>query len=447
MFGRIGFSRAGQPTEKRAAEFRKAFGAKKASGGVILYGDSRIQYETSSGPAASNGTYNNARGAFNIARALHGSSIDVVVNAGVGGNTYSDLLARFDSDVAPHISNASVVYIMCGINDILADKTSAQIIADATELHKRFLDCGITIIEVTEHPPAVGKELSAGRELVMMETNRWKKSLVGNGQVYVVDSSAAMSNTTAVPPNTPSNRILDPTGAGIHMNPGGAFLIAKKLAQILDTLYPRTDVLISSAADTYGRNPLSTNLIDNPLFVGSGGTNGTGCSNDPAPAGGFTAGVSSLWNAKRNAGAGTALTSYGPVADSVGNVQRMIISGAGSGDTFQLGLIASVPTRAAPLGEYVAKCKVDVKNAVGLHAVYLRILAICDGVSYQWRDLAESVPATGAMAGDFTLTLKTPIAQLPDYAACTLFNVQVLPLFSGAGGATIDVSQISLERV
>lgn len=434
------------PSAEQAAEFRRVFGAGKLHGGVILYGDSRVQLENSSGASATNGAYNNARGAFSIARAMHGSSIEVVVNAGVGGNTYADLLARFDTDVLPSIPDASVVYLMCGINDILADKTASQIIADATAVHKRFLDSGLKIIEFTDYAPAVGKELTTARELVMMELNRWKKSLAGSGRIFVVDSFAAMSNTAAIPPNSPTSRILDPTGSGIHMNPGGAFLIAKKLLPILDVLYPRSDVLVSSAADTYGRNPLSTNLIDNPLFVGTGGTNGTGCSNDPAPAAGFTAGVSALWNAKRNSGAGSALTSFGPAADSVGNVQRMIVSGASSGDAFQLGLIASEPTRVAPLGRYVAKCKVDVKGAVGLHTVYLRIFATCDGVSYQWRDMAESIPATGAMEGDFTLTLKTPIAQLPDFAACTIFNVHVLALFSGAGGATVDVSQISVER-
>lgn len=424
-------------------------GARNLSG-VILFGDSREEYEQN---INANGIYNNARGAFMQANAMADRRMKLVRNAGIGGNTYADLKNRYLTDVRPYASQASILIIVCGINDVNAAtmRDLADIKADATWIHDRAEEDGLRVIETVDYCPGVGKEWSAARNATWFGLNAWKRSLPQvRKNFYLQDWAKVLVNPTAATPSVASSNLLDPSpGVALHLNGQGAFKAAKYggLLDIIKLLVPSSNKLVASVSDNYGYDATNPNIIDTGLFQGTGGTHNTGSANDGAPDAGFTAGVATGWNSRRTAGAGAVATSVGPSSSGIGNAQRLKITGvAGSGETYQFGIVSSIHSRVVAGGRYQARCRVVIKNPVNLHTVYLRILATA-GTAWQWRDMAETVPVSGGIPEDVTYTLETPDDMVLPNAAVTNFEVQVLAVFSGAGSATIDVEQLSCSRL
>lgn len=92
-----------------------------------------------------------------------------IVNAGVGGDTIALINARFTADVTNNRPQEVIVF--CGINDITADRTSAQIIADLTALYASCAALGATVRPVTILPFGGHGLWTAARELVRDEVN------------------------------------------------------------------------------------------------------------------------------------------------------------------------------------------------------------------------------------------------------------------------------------
>jgi lysophospholipase L1-like esterase len=73
------------------------------------------------------------------------------INAGLCGNTATDLLNRFDDDAAlyqPHL-----VFITIGGNDGMRKTPEAEFISNLRELHRRFSDNGCMVIFQTYYSP------------------------------------------------------------------------------------------------------------------------------------------------------------------------------------------------------------------------------------------------------------------------------------------------------
>lgn len=423
--------------------------------GVILFGDSRNQFEQNIQVVNSNGgTYNNARGVFMQANAMADQRMKLVRNAGVGGDTYADLRARYMTDVRPYASQASILLIVCGINDINATamRQLADIQADALWLYDRADEDGLRIIETADHCPGIGKEWTVARNATWYALNNWKRSLPqARKNFYVQDWAKVLVTPTAATPSVPSADLLDPNpGTALHINGQAAFKAAKYggLVELIKLLVPASNILVSSVSDNYGYDASNPNIIDAGLFQGTGGTNSTGSSNDGSPASGFTAGVAAGWNVKRSGGTPTIATSVGPASSGIGNCQRMKITATADNDVVQLVPLATLLSRIVAGGRYQARCRAVVKSPVALHTVYLRILATVDGTNYQWRSLAE-VPTTrtGSIPEDVVYTLQTPDDMVLPAGTVSLFEVSLLAVFNGAGSAQIDVEQFSCPRL
>lgn len=423
--------------------------------GVIFLADSRGQFEQNYNVVNANGgTYNNARGVFMQANAMADQRMKLVRNAGVGGNTYADLRARYMTDVRPYAAAASILIIVCGINDINTGggRTLASIQEDALWLYDRADEDGFIVIETADHCPGVGKEWSVAKNAIWYALNQWKRELPkARKNFYVQDWARVLVSPTATTPSVPGADLLDPDpGVALHINGRGAFKAAKYggLVDFFKLLVPAPNILVTSVSDNYGYDPSNPNIIDIGLFQGTTGTNDPGAANDGAPAGGFTAGVATGWKVKRSGGGATIATSVGPASSGIGNCQRMKMTAGADNDVVQLLPVADLTSRIVAGGRYQARCRAVVKTPVALHTVYLRILATIGGTTYQWRSLAE-VPNTrsGSIPEDVVYTLQTPDDMVLPAGAVTLFEVSLLAVFNGAGSAQIDVEQFSCPRL
>lgn len=413
--------------------------------GIICFGDSRAANEYYESPTVV-GRYINNCGVLNWANAYLYQSLAITYK-GIAGNTYADLVNRYDSDIAPLVDSNLYLYIICSINDVLANKTSSQIKADMDALYNKATRDNLTIIEIADYHPCIGKELTTAQRIVFNEIQRYKKIKAKLNNFIVIDSFALLGNITSTTPNIPTSKVFDSSTSGIHINAESACIIGKKLASELAKLIPISNQLVSSVTDTKnvsnGGDSNSTNIVSNSLFTGTTGTKGA--SNvllETTLDSGYTAAVASLWNIKINSGGGTCYTSVGPGIDGIGFSQRMRITGTTVAlETYQMSLISAPTSLVVANKQYIARCLVKITACVALHTVMLRIVNTVSGTVYQYRAMSDKSPQNGNLTPG-TYMLETPVCNNLSVAPSN-FEVQVLPIFSAAGGsATIDISQL-----
>lgn len=414
---------------------------------IIIFGDSRIQNESGTTSGVS---YNYNRGVVNWANALLDRRFEVVANRGIGGNTTTQLVARYDTDVKPFAGSVKIVYMMIDINDVNADATEATITANLTTLYDKMTEDGFFIIDTAGYYPVTA--LSTARQRVFQKVAAFKKRQASiRNNLRVMDCHALIGNVTSTTPNSNANLMFDGT---LHIGVRASQILGTELATYLSQLYPKTTKLITSAGDfrTTTDNSISRNVVANPLMVGNAGANGTGSASDASLDGGFVAGVATGFTNKRNLGAGTAVTSVGVNPNFVGQVQRIKITGeTTAGATYQFAPTTASTTLINRGVDLVARCKVQLSNLAFVHTVMLRVLYTLDAVNYGGRDFADTNYVGGFIQNNCILTLETPIINIPTTGSLTNVEVQVLIIFDNTtartGTATIDIGQLSFEQL
>ncbi|MEN9977254.1 MAG: Gordonia phage Lambo, partial [Bacteroidota bacterium] len=423
---------------------------------ILIFGDSRIGNESATIAGV---IYSYNRGPVNWANAILDRRFEIVSNKGVGGDTTTAMLVRYDTDIKPFAGIAKILYMMVDVNDVNATTpaiSEATTKANLLTLYNKMTEDGFFIIDVAGYYPATA--FTAAKQRVFQNIAQFKKIQANSRRnLRVIDYHAIIGNVTSTTPNTPSNMFFN-DGTGLHVGVRGAQLLGIELAKLLQPLCPKTEKLITSAGDfrTTSDNTISKNLILNPLMVGTAGVHhpSGGTVNDATPDVNFTAGVVTGFTARRNAGAGSASFSVGTNPNFIGQVQRIKITGETLGTTspavYQLAptnSVHSIITRNVPL---VAKCKVQLSNIAFVHSVVLRILYTLDGVNYGSRDMADTNYVGGAITKDCLLTLETlPIT----IAAGSLTNceAQIQVIFDQTTGRTgtlnLDIGQFSFEEL
>lgn len=438
--------------------------------GVIPLGDSRAALETfDTNSATSESHYTYGRGIVALSSAMAGQRVRIVRNAGIGGNTLSDILARYATDVRPFASQAKWIVLWCDLNDINAGVDLATMQARNAQLFALAAADGFTVIEMAGYAPGSGAVAGAGwstaKTQQLVQYNSWRKAQQGARQNYVViDAWAAITTASANPAVTPDNYLIDPTTTAFHFNVAGAIPIATLLSNFWVANLPAIPLLTTSTVDNFAADPTNLNIFDRGMFLGTAGTLGaSGVTLESSPDAGFTAGVANGMTVARGNGTGnvpstgTVFVSTGPASSGVGNAQRMRITGETTpGATYSLSLTAKPTGRAVAGATYEAFCRVVIESPNQLQAVYLRTVAIftTNGQSktVQCRSLSEATPLVGDLSGPLTLTLRTPQFTLPaDIGnSTTAFESQLLIVFNStvtAGAAKISCEQESFNRV
>lgn len=428
----------------------------KNKNNIALFGDSRCQNEYAFISGANGGYYYYNRGPVNWANAYLGQRMNIFAYSGVGGNTYADLVTRYATDISPLSKNINYLYIMCDLNDVLANKSFNSIRLDINSLYASILADGMTIIDTCGYYPGLAGKFTAAQLAVFNQLLNYKKSLVNILPNYILlDTNVLISNYLAVTdPVTPNNFLFDFATAALHINVSAAQIIGEKLAQILDPLIPKSDKLVCSVSDTTntanGGNSNNRNLVANSLFVGTPGTagNATGSANDTALDAGFTAGVAPTWTVRRNGTTCNIATSVGVASSGVGYRQRLKITGLANGSVAQIAPTTALTTQFVTGQAYKATAVVNVSSPVDIHTVLLRFVWTIDGITQSSKYMADVSPANGTIkAGKWTLEVPR---LLITGTTLTNFEVQILAIPTStatAASCVLDVEQFSVSRL
>lgn len=190
-------------------------------------------------------------------QAMLGHPFTVLKNAGISGNTLTQMLARIQTDVIAY--NPGWVFLFGGKNDISAGETFATLQARYIAILDALLasPSNPKVVVVTDPPNNAN---DAARNLVRDQFNAWLRELPRTRPqvVAVIDANSALTDPASNQYLTGTN--FDPT----HPNADGAFLIGQLAANALGALVPKVNSL-SVGAD-------STNLIGSKgSFVGGTG--------------------------------------------------------------------------------------------------------------------------------------------------------------------------------
>lgn len=137
-----------------------------------------------------------------------------ILVAGVGGNTFALLLARLQSDVVDQQITDCVV--LCGVNDIVTNRTLLEMQTDATAVYDALKTAGIRVIACTILPFKGAASWSAPREVIRDGFNAWL--LAGRPDVdLVVDTAAHLRSPVdeeSLAPAYDSGDFVHPSDAG-----------------------------------------------------------------------------------------------------------------------------------------------------------------------------------------------------------------------------------------
>jgi len=174
-------------------------------------------------------------------------------NAGVGGNTTQNMIARFATDVTPY--SPTVVNLLAGTNDsaVTAFSTWTDQMENLIGLIR-----GIGAVPIMGTiPPANG---SVQRKQAILQQNAWIRNYANRNGVALVDFYTLLSDPANG--NYKSAYYSD----GIHPNPAGLAAMGKLYSDLIGpTLTAYTPTLTSDDGD-------SLNLISGGCFTAASGT-------------------------------------------------------------------------------------------------------------------------------------------------------------------------------
>jgi lysophospholipase L1-like esterase len=213
---------------------------------AVLFGDS-ITARNGPGAAGNPGetaVYNDSCGWFHWANSMLGRPFTMVKNAGVGGNTTTQMLARI-SDITSVGGDGLWLFGMAGVNDRAAANPT-QSIANLKAIFTAAFDAGYErIVWGTIWPDGAEYAL----RWVVDQINEWlfayaaatpNFTLVNWLEVYVDPASPSSSGSPIPAYGTDT----------LHANPLGAMVLGRYLADCLYPLTPRTTSLLTRNGTT-----------------------------------------------------------------------------------------------------------------------------------------------------------------------------------------------------
>lgn len=180
------------------------------------------------------------------------AGITHIRNAGVGGETSTAILARFDADVIQY--RPSIALIQCGTNDLtgtITNATYATLMNNLEEMVQRCRKSGI--LPVLGTPPPKN---SANTETTMVQW--WYYELARHYGIPLIDTYRYLVD----PAN--GNYASGLSSDSVHPYPAGVQLLASQAATILSTL-PACGPYFAASAVTAGGD--QRNLVPNGNFT------------------------------------------------------------------------------------------------------------------------------------------------------------------------------------
>ncbi len=229
---------------------------------IVLIGDSYIAFHL--GGSAPSVTVA-AMGYFNWANMLLGKRFHVLQYAGIGGQTTTQILARFKTDALA--LNPGWILFDGGINDINAGASATTIFNNLKAMIQASQGIGAKVILTTIPIIRAWSSSQANRNVAHSVNAMLKQYCRGLNNVILIDWNPLLLSTTDG--MVSSNYTFDNT----HMNLLGNAIVGDYMANILQGSLPYYDALPWSLDDEYTTNTdyAHTNLVLNGMLTGTTG--------------------------------------------------------------------------------------------------------------------------------------------------------------------------------
>lgn len=224
-----------------------------------------------------------------------------------------------------------------------------------------------------------------------------------------------------------------------HINNRGSYYCGKADAAALQSEYPSRIILPRTQAESWATAP-TMNLLDNPLFITTGGVAGIGVNGNASPA--TNASIPLGYTVQRGAGTPTVTATLEDWTDPVtglvfGKQLKLVITASAAGDRVDL-LSDEITTRinANLATSYRAVIGAKLESPVNVSTLWLRQgIDSGNGASTYW---GTSTNALVALTEGFDVPLVTPRMRPAAQLNATPLNaLRASVLFSAAGTATV----------
>lgn len=198
-------------------------------------------------------------------------NLEYVCNAGIGGNTTSQMISRFTTDVLPYAPDE--LWGEGGINDYAM--TEADTISNLTGIFDLCDANGIYVRWCTISPLETGHAtFNAANIARICNINKWlREQALTRKNFTLVDSFSAMIDPASTT-GSAKNGMLQ-TDDHIHQSPKGAMAQGYAYAQSFIKDNQILDYLPQFAGQRYSLSSAFKQVFNNPLFTSTGGTNST----------------------------------------------------------------------------------------------------------------------------------------------------------------------------
>ena len=225
---------------------------------MVMLGDS-ITAGNSNEPTIINATYN---GQVMWGNALAGSPFEIIYNAGIGGETSSQIYARIDSDVLPY--SPSHCIFLCGMNDGVTTDAILLLKNNIIKIYEKLNKNGI-FSYICTNTTTNNSTLTNQKAL---NINAWMFNYFKDKpNCEVIDLNSAWIN----PANSNGNIKSSCTRDNLHPSNNGGFLGGIQLSKHFSKVKPKAFLPVS-AFDSLALNSLSKNILKQPLLLGTTGT-------------------------------------------------------------------------------------------------------------------------------------------------------------------------------
>ena len=381
--------------------------------------------------------------------AFSGARFQLVKNAGVYGDTIAMCAARVTADVLPN--PADLIVWQVSANGAYGANTVESEVAAARQILTALLGTGARVAVLLPHYWSSAAGNAAGREKLHQVITQIKRMCYLIPSVIVVSSDQHINDPSTVEP------VAGLLEDGIHTTSAGAQLLGKALADAVTPFFAAYPWEHNTAAAIYSTSDASTAARSirnaNPFFQGSGGA---------AAGAGISGTIAASIELSHYTTGGTVVASLVPSPRGVGNAQRMVISGATQDDRYtitQYVIGGSNPgaEAAMPLdGYYRGYCRARVTSQVAMRNIGLSVSQVSAGqpsseIASLWRNAtAANVRDKTFSLASFDITMATEIFRPADFYVAgnrTGVSTAFTCAFDGAGGSTVDVYDMQLQRV
>ena len=338
---------------------------------IAVFGDSRTEQNSLE---TSNNTVRLKRlsdyGYLAWAHYFTSGNIELVCNAGIGGNTTTQMLSRFNTDVLPYAPDE--LWGEAGINDYAM--TEEDTISNLSSIFDLADANGIYVRWSTISPLAAAHAtFSAANVARICNINKWlKEQALIRKNLTVVDSFSAMidrASTNGIPKSG-----MMQTDDSIHQSPKGALAQGYAYAQSFLKDHNIFDYLPQFAGQRYSLSSAFKQVFNNPLFTDTGGTNSSsGVVTGTIPAN-CTISKTGTW------GAGLVTSALVARADGFGYDWVLTVTNAGA-ENDELSITTDELASSISNSDILYACaEVSLSGLAKNRGCYLEIRSTVDGV-------------------------------------------------------------------